>query len=178
MRSSSAISGTGVDQAGESQQCLREGGNIGGGMATVALEETVAADLADHLAGVDVGQRGDAEGDDAEDLDVDAAQSEGDDGAEGGVVIDADHHLGAAADHRLLQDALGRRGGGGGEGRGHALEGGRDRRLVGDVEGDQAVLGLGHQVTRGGRHRHREADLARRRHRLLGALGHGTRGQT
>src|SRR5262245_34867265 len=50
-------------QARDAEQDILDGGDIGGGLAAISLEQPAASDSIDHLCRVAVGQRGNSEND-------------------------------------------------------------------------------------------------------------------
>src|SRR5206468_6217516 len=64
------------DQRRETQERLLDEGEVGGALAPGSGQEWKASYRADHLAGLDVRDRMDSDGDVAQDLDVDPAQTE------------------------------------------------------------------------------------------------------
>ena len=82
LRSSSTISGTSSARRDTRSSDVPQRLDVGRRVAAVALQQREAANLVQQLVGVAVGQRRDAEPHVAEQLDVDAAEAEGDQRAE------------------------------------------------------------------------------------------------
>ena len=115
-----------LDELGELEEGVFELLEIGGLLASVAIEDGETLDFVDHAAGVPAGEGDDAEGDVLEDFDHDAAEAEHEDGPELGVLGHADDDLRAGAGHALY---------------GYAFDDGV--RLVGLDGGDDVVVGGG-----------------------------------
>ena len=115
-----------LDELGELEEGVFELLDIGGLLASVAIEDGEALDFVDHAAGVPPGEGDDAEGDVLEDFDHDAAEAEHEDGPELGVLGHADDDLRAGAGHALY---------------GYAFDDGVG--LVGIDGGDDVVVGGG-----------------------------------
>ena len=75
-------------------------------MTAVSLEEPVTADLTNHFPGILVGQGGHAEFHITQNLDVHAAQTEGDKRSEERIIRHADHQFYVPGNHRLHQHTI------------------------------------------------------------------------
>ena len=78
------------DETRYAEENLFDRFDIGWGMASVSFKETIAFDLANHVAGIAIGQRRDAKAHVAEDLHMDAAEAKRDERAEKRVLCHAD----------------------------------------------------------------------------------------
>ena len=96
---SAAICATAVDDGDELLRVHRR-------LAAERAQQRLAADQAGELRDIALGAGGDGEGDVVEHLGHGAAEAEGEDGAEGGVTLHADHQLTAPRDHLLDQHGL------------------------------------------------------------------------
>ena len=96
-----------------------------------ATDELAGLPRHDELLGVDISERGDSETRVADQLRVDAAGPEGDEGPENRVLDDSGQELDAARDHRLDE-----------HGPAYPARGLGDGILVTEVERDASALGL------------------------------------
>src|SRR6516162_7082592 len=71
-----------LDQSRDAQQHLLEGGHVRARMASIACKKACAPNAAHHVKGVAVGEGGDPEAHVAQYLDMEAAQTKGDQGTE------------------------------------------------------------------------------------------------
>src|ERR1044071_4560724 len=93
--------GDDLDQRGDAAQQLDEGGAIGRRGTAEAVEQLAAVELVEHVGGVAVADRRDAERDVLVELDGDAAHAGDEDRPERGVLDHADEGLDAGADLAL-----------------------------------------------------------------------------
>ena len=94
---------------GDLRDCLDDGDElraVHGRLAAERAQQRLAADQVGEFRDIALGAGGDGEDDVAEHLGHGAAEAEGDDRAEGGVTLHADHELAAAGDHLLDEDRL------------------------------------------------------------------------
>ena len=142
-----------------------EPGAVHGRLAPERAEQRPAVDEVGEFRDIALGAGGDGEGDVAEHLGHGAAEAEGDDGAEGGVTLHADHELAAAGQHLLDQHRLE---GVAGTLRERVVRLGRLARRA-HVQHDQSLLGL--VLDERADRLHGDGDSERRRE--AGGLGRG-----
>ena len=75
-------------------------------MTTIPLQKSVALDATNQVSGIQFGQRRDAEAYVSQNLDVNAAEPEANQGSEGGILHHAGHDFDAAGHHRLHQHSF------------------------------------------------------------------------
>src|SRR5215467_12300397 len=92
------------NEARDPQQHIFDGFDVSRPMSPITREQAVAFDPTDHFGCVTIGEGCDAELHIAENLDVNAAQAEGDQGPEQRIVRDPHHHLHTTGYHRLHED--------------------------------------------------------------------------
>ncbi len=95
LNSSSASSGICAPRYDTFSSTSRRAAQVGLRLVAVALQQREPTDAADHFVCVAIGERCDAEGDIAEELDLGASQSERDERPEHRVLRQADERLGA-----------------------------------------------------------------------------------
>ena len=133
--------GVSIDERAQAKERVLERLDVAGGSPSISLEEREDGQRPDHLARIQVGDRGDPDGDVAEHLHCAAAGPAGDDGTEQRVVHHADQDLHPCGHHPLHEEPLDRVPGSP-DRRGELRRGTLDLRQRREAEPDCPRLGL------------------------------------